>query len=475
MIFKTLERYLVMAFQLVVQIIIARILSPHDYGIVAMMSVFIAIAHVFIQNGFNMAVVQKKNASEVDFGTALLINFLIGVVLYLLLVLFSSQIAHFYSQPLIRTCMPVMALLLVIGSINSIQIAIANRSMQFKKLFKANIVASIISGTIGILSAFAGLGVWALIIQQLGFSVVLGIVLLLQQHWVPKFYFCKKSALEMFSFGWNLLAAGLINQIYNELNSLVIGKKYTSSDLAFYTKGSQFPKLITMGIDHSISSVMFSAFSRKQEDQKQLHILIKKTNRVNSFFVLPLLMILAMIAKPLVTVLLTEKWLPIVPYMQICCFTFAFHPLGATQGQVIAAVGRSDIRLKAEFLKKGLGLFFLFLSLPYGPFYIALSAAATSLFGVMLGTVFCKVFVSYKIRDSIMDILPIIMISIVVGFTLFPLMQLSINPILSVILGIVVGFLVYLSLASIFKLYAFLYFRDFIIDKCRKTFFWRKA
>lgn len=461
MVFKTLERYLVMAFQLIVQIVIARILTPEDYGVVAMMSVFINIANVFIQNGFNMALVQKKNAGSRDYSTALSINLFIGISLYLCLLCSSSYIANFYNQPLIAVYLPVLGLMLVIGAFNSIQIAISNRFMYFKSLFKCNVTASIVSGLIGIMSAYLGAGAWALIIQQLSNCFALSIMLLFQQQWKPSFTFDKKSATEMFSFGWKMLCAALLNQIYNELNSLVIGKRFASSDLAFYTKGKQFPLYITQGLDTSISTVMFSALSKKQSDERGLHEMMRKAMNTNTFLVFPCLAILAMGAEPFTVLILTEKWLPLVPYMQICCLTFAFHPIGTVQMQALAAVGRSDMRLNLEFVKKSIGLLLLFASLHLGPMAIAISAAATSILSTVIGAFACKYVVHYNYKNTVLDIVPTLSFAIISCVLMYFSSRISTNnSFISLAVIAMTGFLSYGLITIIFKPLGFKYIKQ---------------
>ena len=465
MIYKTLERYVVMAFQMIVQIVIARILDPSDYGLISMMMVFIAIANVFIQNGFNMALVQKKDADSTDYSTALIINLLIGLVLYLIILFFSPTIASFYNQPYITKSMPVMALLLLFGSVNAIQIAIANRQMQFKNLFKCNVIASVLSGVLGVVGALMGLGVWALIIQQLSNSVTLSVMLYLQQHWKPNWKYNSHSARSLFSFGWKLLAAGLLNQVYNELNSLVIGRKYTSSDLAFYTKGSQFPKYVTTGIDASIGSVMFSAFSKNQNNKDALHEQMKKSIVINSYLVFPILTYLAVAAAPIIKLLLTDKWMPMVPFMQICCLIFAFHPMASTQMQAIAAVGRSDVRLKIEVLKKGIGILLLILMMNYGPMGIAISAAITGIIGVIIGAIAGRVTTGYPLKRLISDIGPIIFASMIMSVPMYLVGKLTMPPFLIVVLEFCIGTLVYLSISAFFNFFGYDYLKKYVKGK----------
>lgn len=446
MMFKSLERYSVLAFQTIVQIVIARILAPSDYGLVAMMAVFISIANIFINNGFNMAIVQKPQAESKDYGTALLLNFLIGLTLYILIFFSAPYIAIFYDDPQITLCLRVLALLLPVGSISSIQSAIATREMQFKNLFICNVFGSVTSGIIGIVMALAGTGVWALIAQQLTSMVVISLALTYHATWKPRFNYLANSAREMFAFGWKMLVAGLINQVYNELNSLIIGKKYTAADLAFYTRGRQFPDLITTGVDSALQSVTLSAFSKKQNDHAYLRQLLKKTLTSNSYLLIPVLTYLAVAAAPITVLLLTEKWLPLVPYMQICCLTYAFHPMASIDMQVIAAIGRSDLRLKLEFIKKPVGILLLIVAIPYGPMAIAVSAAVTAIFSLIVGAIACERCVHYSLLQHFKDVTPIFACSAIAGGSAYAMGLIPLPTILSLLLQGIVGLVIYVSL-----------------------------
>lgn len=465
MIYKTLERYSVMLFQMVVQVVIARILTPSDYGVVAMMGVFINLATVFTQNGFNRAVVQKKEADEKDFGTALTVNTLISISFYLLIFFAAPWIAGFYNNPDIKTLIRVLALTLPLSSINAIQVAVANRQMVFGNLFKCSLVASICSGIIGVLSALIGLGVWALIIQQLTVHLATTIMMVFTLNWKPRFLYRGSSAKEMFAFGWKMMAAAMISTIYNELASLIIGKKYSSNDLAFYSKGKYFPGLITMGMDASMESVMLSAFSKKQDNAKDLHVLMKKSQSFNCYLLFPMLAIFAMVAQPVVHLLLTDKWLPCLPFLYIACFTCAFHPIASSQMQAIAAVGRSDVRLKLEFLKKGIGIGLLIPAVKYGPLAIAINAAITSVLSILINTIACRIVVKYSIKETIKDFMPIAMATVVSIAPLFLLGGLFNNAVLEILVKGFIGFSLYLFITGGLKFDAFLYFKNFAISK----------
>lgn len=452
MIYKSMERYVVMAFQMVVQIVIARILSPTDYGLVAMMSVFISIASVFINNGFNAAIIQKKEANFRDFGTALFLNFLIGVFLYAIFFFTAPAISKFYDESQLIVCLRVLALILPIGSISSIQSAIAVRNMQFRNLFICNVIGSVVSGIIGVSAAVLGMGFWALIAQQISSIVIITIALTYHATWKPRFDYQGSSAREQFSFGWKMLGASLINSIYNELNSLIIGKKFSAADLSFYTKGRTFPSTITSGVDSALQSVLLSSMSKKQEDEKELHRLIRISSVANTYMLVPVLCFLAVAGDTIVSLLLTDKWLPMVPFMQICCFTYAFHPVASINMQVIAAVGRSDMRLKLEFVKKPFGIILLILAVPYGPMGIAISAAITSVFGLLIGFIACKRIVHYRIVDSFKDLYPSWGVALVSGTIVYLMNGLSINKFLLLTIQMIVMLVVYIALSRVFKL-----------------------
>ncbi|MBQ3944638.1 MAG: lipopolysaccharide biosynthesis protein [Alphaproteobacteria bacterium] len=452
MIYKTVEKYVMMGFQLVVQIVIARILCPEDYGVVAMMSVFINIANIFIQRGFSQALIQKKDADEIDFATAFTINLSLGTFLYVVLFVCSPAIARFYNQPMLTTTLRVLALILPISSTTSIVSAIEQKNMHFGVVFKCNVIGSFVSGCAGIIAALCGLGTWALIIQQLTSVVVGNRLYIHNSSWKPKLGYNAFSAKAMFGFGWKMLVAGLINEIYNELNSLIIGKKYSSADLAFYTKGKSFPTYVTMGVDNALTAVTLSAFSKKQDDLKYIHALFQKALVINSYMLFPILTILAVAASPLITVLLTDKWLPIAPFMQICCFTLAFHPIQALDMQAIAAVGRSDMRLKLELIKKPFGIILLILAIPYGPMAIAASAAVTSIFSLIIGTIACNKCIQYTVRKHFIDILPILTASAFTGVVVYSVGLIPLIPILKLLVQGVVGVGIYLLISIVFKM-----------------------
>ncbi len=467
-IWKTLERYAALGISLIVQIVIARILEPKEFGIISMMTVFISVATVLIQNGFHMALIQMKDADESDDSTALWSNTLIGLVLYGIIFISAPFIADYYEQPVITAALRVLALILVIGSTEAIQIAIASRRMQFKKIFIGNLVSSVISGIVGIVMAHLGFGVWALVFQQLSYKVAVLVIMSVMLRFRPRFIIKKKSAGKMLSFSWKLLLAGLINAIYNELNGFLIGKKYSGSDLAYYSKGKQFPAYMATGIDSSIQSVMFSAFSRKQTDRDALQLMLMKSISVNIYIIFPLMLGLALVAEPLIALLLTEKWLLVVPYMRICCVTFAVHPISSAHLQALAAIGRSDMRLKLECIKKPLGLVLLFLAIDHGPFAIAISATVASVIGALVDVAGSSLYVKLSVRAQLKEVLPVVLITAAMGVLVRLIGLLSLPYFFVMVLQIMVGIISYILLSMLVKPTGYRYLKNLVMRILKK-------
>lgn len=272
----------------------------------------------------------------------------------------------------------------------------------------------------------------------------------------------------MFTFGWKMLAAGLINTIYLELNSLIIGKRYTSSDLSFYTKGKAFPRSLTSGVDSALQSVMLSSFSKKQDNREELHRLMKMSAVTNTYVLTPILVFLAVAGAPIISLLLTDKWLPMLPYMQIACFSLAFHPLSSINMQVIAAVGRSDLRLKLEFIKKPIGLILLAVAISYGPLAIAISSAIASFVGLIIGFIACKKIVGYKISNSFKDIIPSWLAALSSGLFVYALNLLVVNNFLLLIIQLIVMACTYYVISKIFKLIGYQICKEKISTICQK-------
>jgi len=418
LIWKFAERISAQLVTFVVSIVLARLLNPSHYGAIAIVNIFIALANVFVVSGFGNSLIQKKDADDLDFSSVFHFNIIMSIVMYAIVFLCASLIADFYSMPVLTPVLRVMGIRLIVAGINSVQHAYVARHMLFKRFFWSTLGGTLVSGLVGIIMAYRGFGIWALAAQYMVNTTVDTIVLWFTVNWRPKLLFSFKRLGFMFSYGWKLLVSALLETGYNELRSLVIGRMYTPSDLAHYNKGKSFPNLFVTNINSSIQSVLFPAMSNCQDEREKVKSMCRRSIRISSYIMLPLMVGLAFVAKPFVIFLLTEKWLPCVPYLQIACFTMAFMPIHTANLQAIKAIGRSDIFLKLEIAKKGIGIVVLVLVAPYGVMAIATSFIFTTVVGAILNAFPNKKLIGYsyfeQIRDLLNGIIPLLFMSLIV-------------------------------------------------------------
>lgn len=335
-----------------IQIVLARLLAPKDFGVIALMMVFIALCNVVVDSGFSSALIQKKDATQTDFCSVFFINIVLGVFLYGVMFFAAPWVARFYDSPDLTRFLRFSSLALVITSFSRVQQAYLNRNMLFHLSFRINWIALLVSGATGIVMAYRGFGAWALIAQQLCNAAVQCLLLWLLVKWRPHRLFDWSRAKSLFRFGWKFLASTFLNTFYNDLYGIVIGKIADLTSLSYYNRGKSIP-MFGMGIINStVGSVLFPAFSQIQDDRVKMRELAKRGLRNIMFLVIPALTLLFILAEPLVRILLTDKWLPCVIYLQLCCITACFWPLHTTNLQIINACGRSDVFLILEILKK---------------------------------------------------------------------------------------------------------------------------
>lgn len=454
---KLMERGGVQGIQFIVQVVLARILSPNDYGIISLITIFISLANVFIQSGFNTALIQKKDVKEEDFSSVLYISLFVSIVLYILLFFTSPFIADFYGILELKQVLRVLSIILFFGAFNSIQNSIIARTMQFKKLFIVSVFSILISGIVGITLAYLGLGVWALVAQQIANQVSITFILWFTLKWRPKLIFSINRVGDLFSYGWKLLVSSLIDTLYMNLRGLIVGKVYTSDMLAFYNRGEQFPQLIVNNINGSIQSVMLPTLSAEQENRKRVKELVRRSIVTSSFLIFPLMIGLAAVGEPLIKILLTDKWLPCVPFMQIFCLTYALWPIHTSNLQAINALGRSDIFLKLEIIKKILGVTILIISMNYGIYAIALGGLLSGIISSFINAYPNLKLLNYGYKEQIKDILPSLILSLIMGLAVYGFLFLNISPYLILVTQVFTGAIVYIGLAKLFKLECYEY------------------
>ncbi len=470
-IWKLMERGGTQGIQVIVQIILARLLLPEDYGIIALITIFITVANVFVQSGFSTALIQKKDADETDFTSVFYLSLFVAGILYGVLFFAAPLIAIFYKKPQLIPVIRVLSVTLFFGVFNSIQNAVISRRMQFKKLFFSSLGAIIVSGMVGIVMAYAGYGAWSLVGQQITNQLLITIILWFTVKWRPRLLFSFERVKGLFSYGWKLLVSSLIDTLYMNLRSLLIGKLYNAEMLGFYNRGDQFPSLLVTNINGSIQSVMFPALSSQQDNRKRVKDMVRRAIVTSSFILFPLMTGLAVIAKPLVEILLTEKWLPCVPFLQISCITYALWPIHTANLQAINALGRSDIFLKLEIVKKLMGLTILGITAFYGVYAIALGGIVSGLVSTGINAWPNKMLLNYSIKEQWHDVMPSLILSLIMGVTVHSIHLIGLSAWITLIIQVCVGSIIYMAMARIFKLECFTY----LLSTCKDIFKSRKV
>lgn len=469
LIWKFSERICAQIVTLFVSIILARLLSPDDYGAIALVTVFITIANVFVTNGFGNALIQKMNADSLDFSSVFYVNFVFSLVLYGLLFLLSPYIARFYNMEILCPVMRILSIRIPIAAINSVQQAYVSRNMMFKKFFFSTLFGTLLSGILGCIMAYQGFGIWALVGQYLTNTTTDTIVLWFTVKWRPKLEFSFIRVKALLSYGWKLLLSGLLDNGYQQLRSLIIGKRYSSSDLAYYNQGQKYPELAVVNINASISSVLFPAISQNQDDITRVKSMTRRAIKVSSFIMWPLMFGLMIIANPLISIILTDKWLPCVPYLQIACFTYGFWPIHTANLEALKAIGRSDLFLKLEIVKKIIGIILLLISMNYGVMAIALSGIITTIISCFINAYPNTHILNYKYLEQFSDILPNMFTSIFMGVLIYPFKYIITSKFFLIVCQVSIGTMIFILLSIIFKLEPFHYILNMIKTRGQKN------
>lgn len=462
LIWKFGERIGAQCVSFIVSIVLARLLLPADYGLVTMVTIFITIANVFVSNGFGESLVQKKDADNVDFSTIFYFEIVFSFGIYMILFITAPYIADFYNEPVLCNVLRVFALRVPLAGINSVQQAYVKKKMIFKKFFFSTIIGTIVSAVVGIALAYRGFGVWALIAQYLCNSVMDTVILWVTVKWRPNLVFSVTRLKELVAYGWKIMAAGLINSFYSQLRSLVIGKVYTASDLAYYNRAQQFPQLLVTNVNASIDGVLFPAMSNEQNDKKRIVRIMRRSIKVSSFVLFPLMIGLAVVSTPLIRLMLTEKWLPCVPYLQVICIQFMLQPIQTANLQAIKALGRSDLFLKLEIIKKIVGILSILLVMRMGVMAIAVTEVLYSVYASVINASPNKKMLGYGYKAQIIDIFPAVSLSLAMGIIVNLYNYLQCPDIMILVLQVITGATIYVASAYIFKIESFSYILSMI-------------
>lgn len=464
LVWKFGERLFAQLTSLVVSVILARVLSPDDYGTVALVMVFIYIADVFVSNGLGMALIQNKDADDLDFSSVFFMNLLISILIYLMLFSIAPFVARYYENDLLCHMLRVISLRIPIAAINSVQQAYVAKKMEFKKFFYSTFLGTFLSGVIGICMAYKGWGTWALVMQYLSNTYIDTFVLFITVRWTPKLEFSWNKAKGLISYGYKILVSGLISAGCDQLRSLIIGKRYTSTDLAYFKHGDRYPQLIIINLDDSISSVLYPALANYQDDRAKVRYMTRTAIQVSSYIVWPAMCGLAVVAKPLVILLLTEKWLPCVRFLQIFCFYYAFFPHASANLQAIKAMGRSDIFLKLQIAKYSISLIILFLTMQYGPLFIAAGMLMSCIISVFMNSYPNIKLLDYKLKEQLRDFFSAFFLAFIMAGTIFLLSLLPMNLEIVLTLQIIIGVILYAFISILFQPQGYVQIAEIFFD-----------
>lgn len=451
-----------------VSIVLARLLSPEDYGTIALITVFTAILQVFVDSGLGTALIQKKDADDIDFSSVFYFNFTVCLILYLGMFAASPFVAKFYSDYTLTPLVRVLSITILISGVKGIQQAYVSKNMMFKRFFFSTIGGTVFSAILGIWMAYAGFGVWALVMQQLSNTAIDTLILWITVKWRPKRTFSWKRLRNLLSFGWKLLISALLDTAYNNLRNLIIGKLYSSTDLAFYNQGDKFPKVIVSNINASIDSVLLPTMSSKQDDIERVKQMTRRAIKTSTYVMAPLMMGLVFCAEPIVKLVLTDKWLPCVPFLRIFCITYMFWPVHTANLNAIKAMGRSDYFLRLEIIKKIMGMIILFTTMWFGVMAMAYSLLLSGVLSQIINSWPNRKLLKYGYLEQVKDFAPGILLAVGMGVCIYFIGFIPLPIALTLVLQIIAGAVIYIALSAFLKLEEFEYLIEMLKSFLRK-------
>ena len=458
LIWKFMERISVQAINLIIQILLARKLFPEDFAAVAIITVFINIATIFVQSGFGTALIQKAEIDEIDSSSIFYFSITASIVLYVVLYFISPLVSAYYNIEILKYLLRAEGIILVFGAFNTVQQAIMARNLEFRKNFRASLLGCISAGISGVALAYAGAGIWALAISTIVNNFVLTVVLWFSVKWRPKLVFSAKRVKTLFSFSWKLVCSSLVSTFYTNIRTLIIGKAFNQKTLGYYNRGDMLASSLMNGLTGAISSVMLPVLSTKQDRVNELKKMLRRTMSINCFVIFPVMFGLVAVAKPLIVILFTEKWLPSVPFMRLVCIAYAFYPMHSANLQAINAIGRSDVSLKLEVIKRVMGLCLIGLSFPFGVYAIVGSEIVFSLLATVVNGFPNKKLINYSIKEQWRDIFPYLLVSLVMCILVYGIsLVLTVNNIILLLIQILLGVCIYVLGCHLLKLEAYAY------------------
>lgn len=461
------ERIMAQLVSLIVSIVLARLLDPENYGVISIVMIFITLCDAIVTGGFGNAIVQKKDADELDVNTMLICSMATSAVLYIILFVSAPFIADFYQMEIIRPILRVLGLRLLISGVNSIQRAWIQKRMLFKRFFISTSFGTIISAVVGISMAYMGAGVWALVGQYLTNSFIDTFVLFVTNDWRPKLQFSFERAKQMLSYGWKVLLTTVVYTIEGDLRSLIVGKQFGSADLAYYDQGKKFPNLLVSNINTSISNVMFPVLSKNQDNRGRMKLICRRSIKTSTYLLAPLLLGLIAVSNEFVRVVLSDKWLPCVPFLQILTLVYLVRPLTTTDQQAIMSTGRSDLTLRIMIAVNVTDVILLLIAVfvMKSVIMIAVGALLTEAVSMALFMKYVKKCIGYTYLEQLSDITPSLLLAISMGAIVYLVGKINVNVVAVLILQVVVGAGYYLVMSYILHFEPFLYLVKMLKEK----------
>ena len=469
LVWKTAEQIGSQLIRMVVMIVLARVLMPKDYGAIAMVGVFISLSEVILRSGLASPLIQKKDADSLDFSTIFYCSITLSFVLFGIIYFSAPAIARFYDMEVLCPVLRVLAIGIPICSVASIQNAYVSRCMKFRTFFFATLIGLIVSGAVGIWMAYHGYGIWSLVGQTLTNQFVNLVVVFLFIHWLPTKEFSWERLRQMWSFGWKIFVASLLNNLFNDLRTILIGKFYTKQDLAYYNQGNQYPQMVVSTVNSSVNSVLYPAIAKIQDDIPAIKAFLRRSIKLGSFVMFPLLLGFAATAKPLVLLFLTEKWLPSVPFIQVMCLALFLAPISTPSQQAIKAIGRSDVTMKQELIKKTVYLALIIGGLFISVWGVVIGSAIGEIWCVLVNTFPCRKYLNYSLRDQLKDVLPNLVTAGGMAVVVYLVSFFFASPLISLLIQVPLAFVIYIGISILSKNESYYYCKNEILKLSAKS------
>lgn len=449
---SAVERFSVQGIQFILTLVIARILLPSDYGLVAMLTIFMVLSQVIVDSGFASALIQKKDRTDIDYSTAFYFNAIGSLIIYACLFLSAPFIASFFNEPQLNSITKVFGLNVIIMSMGIVQQAKLMIELDFKRQAIASLIAVISSGTLGLWLAFHNYGVWTLVYQSLANNFVRVLMQWIFSRWLPSFCFSFQSFRSLFGFGSKLMLSVLLHQFYTNLYSLVIGKFFLASDLGYFNRAYTIAQFPSSNLSNILMKVMYPIQCRYQDDMEQLRSIFMKYMRISIYAVFPLMIMLVALAEPLVHLILTDKWLPAVPYLRILCIAFMWDPIMRINSTILNVKGRTDYFLKAEVIKKAVAIILLVISVPFGVTAMCYSLLLYSMADIVIIIYFSRRVTQIGYGKQLTELSPIVGLNALMGICLYLVTLLPLSAWGKLLLGVPSGIIIYLSVSCVFHM-----------------------